>query len=431
MRLLGYSQDLRGFCVDVLHLGSSIYNDTCVNISDGFVAGLTSELRGALDLRGLNSIALPGVIDIHVHLRGLELSYKEDEASGTMAALAGCITAVIDMPNTKPPLKTVEALRSKLNSLKNMAYVDYGVYAGIPEDLMSVEMLSREPIAGFKVYPEDLRAPKSILCAILRALESKGRILIVHAEHPDMIGLDYGFNRNTYRGCVVETLAVEEVKRLLVECNSRPKVHITHASCPSTILKAKSYGFTVDVTPHHLLFDEHNFRHLASRWCESKVNPPLRDVIERSLLWRLLLEGYVDVIASDHAPHASYEKLWLHPSQCSPGFPGLEDWTGILARIFNNVGLMGLFVKLTSLNPASILGLPKRGLPGSQATFSVLTTSTITSPGCTYSKARVSPYVGSLRFECLASIIRGKLAYYKGEIAVNKGFGVNLFETRG
>ncbi len=426
MRLSSYSRP-KVLCVDKLVVGSSIYQSPCINISGGNVIDVAGDTGGLLDLRGLGSIALPGVIDMHVHLRGLELSYKEDEASGTLAALSGCITAVVDMPNTKPPLKTVEALREKLESLRLNAYVDYSVYAGIPEDEITVSKLAEHPIAGFKVYPEDLMVSKRVFCSVLKILESKGKLLIVHAEHPDMLTVDFGFDRGSYRGCVAETLAVDEIKRLLIECGWKPRVHITHASCPSTIVKAKSYGFTVDVTPHHLLFDESSFRHLTSRWCESKVNPPLRGVIERNLLWRLLLEGYIDAIASDHAPHASYEKLWLHPSHCSPGFPGLEDWVGVLARIFESLGLLGMFTELTSLNPSRILGLPQRSFNKPQSTFIILGLDKEISPGCIYSKAKLSPYLGLPRLTCLASIIRGEIAYLNGKPLINRGFGQPLF----
>lgn len=429
--MLSSSQDLRGFCVDRLVVGSNIYEGTCVSISNGVTVGLASDLKGALDLRGLGSIAIPGVMDIHVHLRGLDLSYKEDEASGTLAALSGCIVAVVDMPNTKPPLKTVKALRAKLEALQANAYVDYGVYAGIPEDEDIVWSLAKEPVAGFKIYPEDMRVRRGILCNVLKALEYKGGILIVHAEHPDLLGVDYGFDRTIYRSCVVESSAVDEIKKLLVECGSRPRVHITHASCHSTILKAKEYGFTVDVTPHHLLFDMDNFKPLNSTWCESKVNPPLRDLVERSLLWKLLLEGYVDAIASDHAPHARFEKLWLHPSQCSPGFPSLEDWVGTLSLVFHRLNLLPLFTELTSLGPARILGFKPWGFTGSKAYFTILSTDVEISHEPVFSKAKISPYLNKPKLRCLATLIRGRLAYLNGEVMVGRGFGVNLFEAGG
>ena len=91
---------------------------------------------------------------------------------------------------------------------------------------------------------------------------------------------------------------------------------------------------------------------------------------------------------------------------------------------------MGMFVELTSLNPTRILGIPPRGLGGSQATLTVLGDVEI-SPGCIHSKARVTPYLGAPRLRCLASVIRGELAYFNGEPLIGGGFGVNLFEAGG
>ncbi|MDM7275690.1 MAG: dihydroorotase [Thermoprotei archaeon] len=427
----GYSQSLKGVCVDRLATSTGVIEGVCLEFNGGLVKGFSESPEGFLDFRGLGSTGFPGIVDLHVHLRGLELSYKEDEASGSLAALAGCVTAVVDMPNTKPPLKTPEALEAKLRALKYSSHVDYGVYAGIPYNVEDSQTMASMPIAGFKAYPEDLEAPSRVLCSVLKASESRGLLFIVHPEHPELLKTpDYGFDRGISRPCHAEAAAVDEVSRLLSECGSKPRVHITHASCPQTILKAKAYGFTVDVTPHHLLLDSESFKPLNSLWCESKVNPPLRGLVERSLLWRLLLEGYVDAIASDHAPHAPWEKMWLHPSQCSPGFPSLEVWPGALLRVFRLLGAESLYAKLTSLGPSSILGLRGYGGLGSgfKASLSIFTPEPLEFHGGSYSKARISPYLGFKVLKCLASIIRGRLSYFKGRVLAGEGLGVNMFE---
>ncbi len=429
-----YSQDLKGVCVDKLATSTGIREGSCLEFSGGLVKGFSESSRSFLDLRGLGSIGLPGIVDMHVHLRGLELSYKEDEVSGSLAALAGCVTAVVDMPNTKPPLKTPEALEAKLRALKSGSHVDYGVYAGIPYSVEDPQLMASMPIAGFKAYPEDLESPSKVLCSVLKAAESRGLLFIVHPEHPEMLKTpDYGFDRNNSRPCYAEAAAVDEVLKLISECGFKPRVHITHASCPSTVLRAKKYGFTVDVTPHHLLLDVDSFKPLNSLWCESKVNPPLRGLVEKSLLWKLLLEGYVDAIASDHAPHASWEKLWLHPSQCSPGFPSLEFWPGALMRIFALMNVESLYARLTSLGPSSILGLKGYGGldSGFKASLSIFTPEPLEFHGGSYSKARISPYLGFKTLNCLASVIRGRLSYFKGRVLVGEGWGVNMFEFKG
>lgn len=427
-----YSQ-LNGVCLDKLIVDSKIYSNVCLSFSNERISGFNNGLK-YLDLRGLNSLGLPGIIDIHVHLRGLEYSYKEDEHSGSLAAISGCITSVIDMPNTKPQVRNVKVLDYKLRALKEYTTIDYGIYAGIPENPGEAFKLADKPIAGFKIYPEDLRAPRRILCEVLRAAESRGLLVIIHPEHPDIIDfVDYGYYRGFYRSCIAETLAIDEVKNLVLECSSKPRIHITHISCPQSIIKAKSFRFTVDVTPHHLLWDQDSYKPLFNLWCESKVNPPLRGIIEKSILWNLLLEGYIDAIASDHAPHSNSEKLWLTPSQCLPGFSSLENWPGALVLVFYRLGLLDLFSKLTSINPAKILGVKGYGCidVGCYANLSIFTLDTIDSPGNIYSKSKITPYINTKRLKCLANIIRGRLVYYDSEPKVGRGFGVNIFEYRG
>lgn len=403
----------RGLCVDLLWSPSGWRSNACIDLAGG-----PTSAEGCLDLRGARSIALPGIIDMHVHLRGLELSYKEDESSGTLAALAGCVTAVVDMPNTRPFVRNPRALREKLRALSR-SRVDYGLYAGVPESADYVEEMASAPIAGFKFYPEDLEKDEGLICSVLRSAERRGLLVIVHSEHPEMIRApDYGYERDLHRSCAAEMLGIEEVRRLLKRCGAKPRVHITHVSCPKTLILSKQLGFSTDVTPHHLLFDRISFRHLWNPLCESKVNPPLRRPEERWGLWKLLMEGYVDAIASDHAPHAAAEKAWAPPDQCSPGFSSLESWPGALLLSFNAAGLLDEFVKLTSVNVQKILGI-SRGF-----TLSVFSLEPEASPGSLFSKAKITPYFGTRRARCLATIIRGRLTYRELE----EGFGVNMFE---
>ncbi len=121
--------------------------------------GLTRihDVDSHLDLTGIG-IALPGAIDMHTHLRGLNLSRKEDERSGTLAAAHGGITAVVDMPNTSPEVRTVTVLREKLRALAEKSVVDYGVFVGLPSSAEELRrMLSIEGVVGLKIYPTDFR----------------------------------------------------------------------------------------------------------------------------------------------------------------------------------------------------------------------------------------------------------------------------------
>ncbi|MEN3000118.1 MAG: dihydroorotase [Acidilobaceae archaeon] len=402
--------------MDLLWQPSGWLRGPCLSLPSGEVG---EKGEGYLDLRGMSSVALPGIIDMHVHLRGLQLSYKEDETSGTLAAREGCVTGVVDMPNTRPHVRNVRVLREKLEALRKGARVDYGLYAGVPESREEARAMAAMPIAGFKIYPEDMER-EEVLCDVLKGAEERGLLVVVHSEHPEMIRApDYGYERDLFRSCAAELMGVEEIRRLTKRCSAYPRVHITHVSCPRTVLLAKGYGYTVDVTPHHLIWHRHNFRHLYSPHCESKVNPPLRGAAESWGLWQLTLGGLVDAIASDHAPHPPHEKCWLPPEQCSPGFSSLESWPGALLLLFERLKLMDLYVELTSLNVAKILRV-KRGL-----SLSVFSLEPEISPGSLRSKAKITPYLGVQRARCLTTVIRGKVTSSE-EVS-----GVNMFEDGG
>ena len=383
----------------------------CVNLGEGGFVGFSEEPRGGLrvDLRGLGSLALPGVFDLHVHLRGLGLSYKEDEYSGTAAAAAGCVAGVADMPNTRPELREPGALASKLEALKANAVVDYGVYAGIPRRDGLAGAIASMGVLGFKVYPEDLR-PSPGLCQALREAEERGLVVVLHPELEEAFQLpDWGFERETVRPCTAEEAAVEELRALMDVCGAWPRVHVTHVSCPGTALRARSYGFTVDVTPHHLFAGEV----LPPYWspCALKVNPPLKGRLEARRLQDLLLEGLVDAVASDHAPHSPGEKLW-NPHTCPPGFPWLEWWAGFTAlRLLRHLGPEGL-AELASRAPRRILGAPGGYESGSVSVIS-LEPARITAPR--YSKAPYTPFQGLEYYPCLATVVGGKLVYTRWE----------------
>ncbi len=348
----------------ILVRADGVTGEGCVNIDAyrGVILSLSKEPRAErllFDGRGRGFLVAPGIIDMHVHLRGLELSYKEDEASGTLEAVRAGITLVIDMPNTRPRLDTPAAIELKLGELARRSFTDYGVYAAIPSDTHTARELARMPIIGFKVYPEDLyQRPQAV-----RLAGRAGKPIVCHCEHekapsPIVEGEDV---RREYRGCWAETVAIRDLYDVL----GLP-FHVTHASCPSTIIAAKKLNLTVDTTIHHLL----GLKPLDN--CGGRVNPPVRDIVGRQRLLQLLFEGYVDAIASDHAPHRYWEKV--DPLNCSPGLASMGYWPGLLACLASaGVLTVSELVKLTSYNPARILGLtPSYGTLSSGARANIV-----------------------------------------------------------
>ncbi len=368
--------------------------------------GVVRELReplGGCGLGGPGAIVLPGLVDMHVHLRGLGLSYKEDEASGTRAAARGGVTLVADMPNTVPRLDTREALLEKLERLRRDAVVEALVYAAVPRDPRLLgELLSLPGVAGLKVYPRDLgeRWP-----AVEEALSREGLLVVLHPELPEAERGDPEdpWARNGPRGCHWETAAVETVAGALAGA----RLHVTHASCPSTVEAAKRSGATVDVTPHHLFME-------APRRgdCLHRVNPPLRGAAERTGLLKLLLEGAVDAVASDHAPHTPREKSG-DPLACPPGIAWLEAWPHVLSCLVASGALDWMeYARLASTGPASLLGARRCLSPGCPASVTVLEPAYGRIGAPVESKARLVPYFMWRKCtETLATIVRGRIVY--------------------
>lgn len=378
----------------------------------------------AVDLVRPGVVLLPGAIDMHVHLRGLELSYKEDEESGTKAAAAGGVVLVVDMPNTVPRINSVEALRAKLHSLATRSYVDFGVYVGFTPHVDELRaMLSVGDVLGMKLYPEDLpRVTDSQIDAVARA----GKLLIVHCEHPNLIreGCPAG-KRALCRPIDAELRCIEEYHTRF----STARTHITHITSPQLLRLARRRGFTTDTCPHYVLLSSDDERRLG---CLAKVNPPLRPRRFVEELLRLLAMGFVDAWVTDHAPHTLEEKS-LPFEECPSGIAGLETSLRILLTLLNKgVVTVRTVARLINKSPRNILGLRSYACTyrGCVASLTVvdLKREGVVDPNRFFSKAKLSPFQG-LRYkgEPIATIVHGNFVYVEGEIVskpIGKGVGV-------
>ncbi|MEB3773839.1 MAG: dihydroorotase [Desulfurococcales archaeon] len=393
----------------------------CIGVEDGFIRSVRKAPgRGRVrDYTGTGYIVSPGLIDIHVHLRGLEYSYKETEETGGRAAAASGITLVIDMPNTLPRADNRETVRAKLEALSR-APVDHGLFAAIPRDPRRVEELLSEAIAGFKVYPEDLYERSGGVKGAL----SSGSLVVLHPELPEAgsaVAEDL-VSREAHRNCGFEAAAVEVLAGM-----GGGRVHVTHASCRSTIIAAKKHGYTVDVTPHHLFYNT-----LTGAGCMYRVNPPLRPWHEPSWLVYMLLEGLVDAFASDHAPHALWEKS--DPLYCSPGIPWLESWPWLVYRLVS-VGALDLseFLWLASRGPAVVAGLEDYGVIREGARGNILVydpRAVWRFPGPAYSMARHYPStMARMAGRPIEVLVGGETVFIGGEV-IEGVRGVNPFTWR-
>ncbi|MBI3160814.1 MAG: amidohydrolase family protein [Chloroflexi bacterium] len=282
---------------------------------------------------------LPGLTDVHAHLRQPGATHKEDWESGTAAALAGGFTTVLAMPNTQPAIATGEALEAALDLAHGKARCDYGQYLGAgPNNAAELAGLAG-CAAGLKLYLDqtygDLKLDDMSLWMPHFAAWPKDAPLAAHAEG--------------------KTLAAALLMAALFE---RP-LHLCHVSRREEILlirKAKERGLpvTCEVCPHHLFLTEDDIPALGAG--RSEVRPRLARRADRDALWANL--DVIDCFATDHAPHTLQEKDGDNPP---PGFPGLETALPLLLTAVHEGRLTpeDVVARLRD-NPRRIFGLPEQ-----------------------------------------------------------------------
>lgn len=329
----------------------------------------------AIDAKGF--LLLPGLIDSHVHLRDMELSYKEDFYTGTCAAAAGGITTVIDMPNTVPRTSSLKALREKKQEAKKKIVINLAFYAGFPSRLGEVERMSKEGIVGFKVYSHD---PLEEIDwnneeQALSYFEAATKNNLPVAIHPDDLetikNLESDLKQKKLSDIEVflhshpattEKKAIIKFAEMGIKTSCR--LHICHISSMKSLTAIKEEQnrgavLTCETTPHHLLLTEEDMR-VHNTF--AKVLPPLRTQEDNTALWAALLDGRINTLASDHAPHSILEKQKPFPEAPS-GFPGLETMLPLmLTKVAHGDFRLEKLVELTSSSPARIFKLENKGM---------------------------------------------------------------------
>lgn len=398
-------------------------------IRGGKIAALGGDHQSEETIDGRGMIVLPGAIDIHVHFRDPGYTHKEDWETGSKAAAAGGVTAVVDQPNTSPPTVDGPSYRMKLEIAERRSVVDFCLNGG-PGDVKRLAELGASAIGEIFTYEhsgEDLRR-------ILADTAKAGLLPTVHAEDPEVIResseplLD-GREPQLYssaRPNLAEAKAVEMVLSIA------ERVHICHLSTTEgldLIRTAKGRGkmVTCEVAPHHLLFTKRDWRKQGTFL---KMNPPLRDVRDRDALWEGLRKGEIDAIASDHAPHLPEEKrdeIWDAP----PGVPGVETMLPLmLMAVRSNLISLDRIVDGLSKRPAEIMGLSSKGeiLRGRDADLVIVDPRAATDVRADrlHSGAEWTPYEGRRALFPRMTMIRGEVVFAEGEFVAKPGFGRNL-----
>ncbi len=312
-------------------------------------------------------IILPGLIDIHAHLREPGMTWKEDFRTGTMAAAAGGVTTVLDMPNTKPATTTIRLLREKKELAKEKAVVNYGFYIGATED--NIEDVKKASIV--KLYLGSTTGNMLVTDkGAIKNVFSSGKIVAVHAENEEMMKANEArykkendaFVHAKIRSNEVEFTAVKDAIEVAGGCSSLRRLHLTHISTKESIQMVKEakkkLTLSCDVTPHHLFL---TYDELKKQGNFAKMNPALRSKGDVDALWKAISDGTVDCIVSEHAPHTIEEKkvgYWEAPS----GVPGIETMQPLLLDAVNKGRLtLQRLAELTAANPARLFGIKNKG----------------------------------------------------------------------
>lgn len=379
---------------------------------------------------GEGIIVLPGMVDMHVHMRDLGEADKEDWFTGTLSALAGGVTFVADMPNNKPPARSMEVLVAKEAEAARKAVVDHGFYVGLPDSSSELARTVEFGVVGLKLYPDDFT--RESLAPSLRLAADLGLLVVVHAEDPILLRIVSALEERSFgaHGRIRPPAAEESAMRLFMYLAGKLgfKLHLTHIS--STVglraaLEAKSdVNATLDTAVHYLFLSEEVVRRIGGL---AKVNPPLRGEDDVAALRRALRAGLLDAIITDHAPHRLEEKLERNYDSVPPGFPGLELCLPLLLTLISEGAVPLRALELYSSRPADILGVPKgRIAVGVDADLTLVNVKEkwVIRGLNLRSKAKYTPFEGfEVRGRVERVFVRGVLAFDRGELLVEKGFG--------
>ena len=358
-------------------------------LSGGRIAAILAPDDGAeaaevIDATGLH--VLPGLIDIHCHIRSPAYPNRGSVESETAACAAGGITSVFEMPITDPCCNTPDEVARRRAHFAPRAHVDFGLYAA-PLTLTeaAVDALADTGIIGFKIFTTPAPAGREREFAglvwpdpadqmeALRLIARTGLPVVVHAENADILaraerqvaGDDPSDARihNRARPPMAEAVAVAML--LTMNIRAQARLHIAHVTSAATVEVLRRFigtsDFTAETCPHYLLFTETD---VARVGVAAKINPPIRQAADCEALWQAIADGVLAHVTTDHAAFAPPEKA-AHAGNfltAPPGHPGLETMLpAMLDAVHANKISLQRAVSVLSTNAAARFGLPDRG----------------------------------------------------------------------
>lgn len=396
-------------------------------ISNGCIKQIAENISETADvlIDGEGLTAIPALFDMHVHFRDPGFTYKEDIITGSRAALAGGFTGVACMPNTKPPIDNVDTVNYICYKAKNTGVKVYPIGCITKKmkgnDLCEYGALQR---SGIVAVSDDGKPVKNaeVMRKALETVRNYGLLTISHCEDLKIIG-----DGIMHKGAVSRMLGVSGMDRtsentitardiiLAQSCDAR--IHIAHVSTKESVeivrfAKSKGVKVTCETCPHYFMLTHDK---LAEMDADFRMNPPLREESDKQAVLEGLLDGTIDCIVTDHAPHSAEEKSdFLNAPN---GVVGLETSLAATLTALYHTGKMTLpqIIRIMSVNPRKLLSLPvekiKTGFPANIAIVDLNRLWTV-NPDDLHSKSHNTVFKGmQLRGKPVATISNGKLEY--------------------
>jgi|TARA_B110000967_G_scaffold102399_1_gene105106 dihydroorotase len=419
-----------------------IKNGTCVShdkifkadiaIKKGkiFKIGSLDDIKSkqTIDAKGMH--ILPGAFDSQCHFREPGGEHKEDLKSGSMAAVAGGITSIFDMPNNKPSITTEKLFKKKLALAKNRMFCEHAFYMGAEKDniaeINKVEKL--DGCCGIKIFVGSSTGTLLVsdFSDIGNIIKKTRKRVSLHSEEENLLNARKKYIKdNDVKSHIVwrnPLTALTSTKKLVAIANKlKKKIHILHITTKEEVaLLAKNKKYvSFEITPQHVSFYAPDCYDKLGTYAQ--MNPPIRTIDHYKKLRWALKNSVVDVIGSDHAPHSKREKNQKYPNSPS-GMPGVQTLLPVLLDLVaQKLITLNQVVQMTSYNVIKIFNIKNKGKleTGYDADFSIVDINKkhkITNAQI-LSKCKWTPYHGTtFQGKIIGTIIRGNKVYWKNKI---------------
>ncbi len=363
-------------------------------------------------------VVFPGFCDVHVHFREPGFSYKETIGTGSLASARGGYTAVCTMPNLNPVPDSLEHLKMQLDLIENSACIHVYPYGAITvgekgETLADLEAMAPY-VAGFSDDGRGVQSTQMMEQAMLRA-KALGKIIVAHCEDNSLLRGGYIHDgsyakAHNHRGICSESEWGQIARDLELVAKTGVSYHVCHISTKESVelirqAKAQGLDITCETGPHYLVMDDSMLQEDG----RFKMNPPLRSRDDRDALVQGILDGTIDMIATDHAPHSAEEKA-KGLEKSAFGVVGIETAFPILYTYLVKPGILSMdrLVELLCVNPRKRFGLSL----GCDYSVWDLEASYAIDPKDFLSLGKATPFTGwQVNGQCMATVCDDKLVY--------------------